>query len=98
MGSRNVQSILFNLREKSVLMKLIPGHFYTVKDGRFKGITGIAEESLSPSHDVHVLRSIDFPGDGQISFWKALKSLRKATDKEELAYRRRCDSQIGDGD
>lgn len=72
-------------------MKLIPGKFYTVKSGRFKGTTGIAQESPNPHVEVHVLASIDFPNDGEISFLNALKSLRKATDKEELAYRRRCD-------
>ena len=71
-------------------MKLVPGKYYTVKKGRFKGITCIAVEPVA-YEEVHVLRSIDFPDGGIRSFLNSLSHLRAATAKEELAYRRRDD-------
>ena len=63
---------------------LIPGAFYTVKSGRFKGRTGRAfsyfgepcEKLWFPESDLH------------ISFCLSLSTLRPATPSEELRLRR----------
>jgi hypothetical protein len=72
-------------------MKLVSGKYYTVKSGRFAGIVGVACDPVAAHGDVHGLHSIDFP-DGVLSFLGCLSKLRVATAKEELEYRRRCDS------
>lgn len=71
-------------------MKLIPGAYYTVKSGRFEGITGIALQPNEVSGAVHELYSPDLPKDGVVSFLNS-GSLRVATAEEELEYRRRRD-------
>jgi hypothetical protein len=68
---------------------LIPGKYYTVTSGRFKGITGIAVPAAGVGR-AHALHSIDFPDDGVISFLGS-SHLRAATAQEELEYRRRDD-------
>lgn len=65
-------------------MKIIPGNYYTVIEGRFSGITGTAI-------DGDKLHSIDIGDDEVISFFGSLDHLREATPEEELAYRRRDD-------
>ena len=73
------------------MKKLTMGCFYTVTEGRFKGITGIATEAIEGG-SIHCLESIDLPDDGVVSFLGSFHSLRKATASEELSLRRRMDN------
>lgn len=74
------------------MKSLEEGTYYTVIDGRFKGITAVAVEAMEGSRIVHCLYSPDFGNEaGIISFFGSFDSLRKSTVEEELALRRRIE-------
>lgn len=73
------------------LKKFVEGKFYTITSGRFKGMTAVAWDNLGeiqPDWSGDVLFSWDFPGDGCLSFRGTMSHARKATDREELIWRR----------
>jgi hypothetical protein len=72
---------------------LTHGAFYTVKSGRFKGRTGrwVIDHYGTGS----TTGAMDFIGMNWISFLDAEHTLRPATAKEELAFRRELE-ETGD--
>ncbi len=76
------------------IKRFIEGKFYTITSGRLKGMTAVAWDNLRDFRDCNskwdndTLFSWDFEGDGCVSFIGKMSSVRKATDKEELSWRR----------
>lgn len=77
-----------NTHMNKQLSNLTAGQCYTVKAGRLKGLTGIAVESgFSYRTPVHILQSPEFR---EVSFFRALHMLRRATPREEVRFLRLC--------
>jgi hypothetical protein len=73
------------------IRKFEEGKFYTVTEGRFKGIVAVAWDNLAAlglNYRGDTLFSWAFPGDGCISFSGVTNRARPATEHEELLFRR----------